>query len=332
MLAVLVGCGFTAVAAVSIVWFFIHGRRLPSNGDHHQLIGADKFVLITGSSSGMGRETAIALDKLGFHVLATCRTRKGEDSLRLDCSERMRTYVMDVSDTVSVRSVYQQILQLLESEQQGLWGLVNNAGILQVGPLDWQSLDSIKQTADVNLWGLIDVTKTFLPLLKKAKGRVVNMGSSCGRITLPYMVPYCISKYGVRAFSDGLRREMHAFGVEVVHIEAGAHKTKLLSGSTLSQQWRELWNGLNPQQQAEYGEDNLTLGAEEMLRFDTFASPETSAVTNTIVQALTSRTPKTNYLVGMDAKVFPLANLLPTRFVDWTIRTMIRPLTPAVQS
>ncbi|EDO34121.1 predicted protein, partial [Nematostella vectensis] len=290
-----------------------------------------RYILVTGCDTGFGKMNAVRLQKLGFYVFATCLTEEGMAEMTGISSERIIPFRLDVTDSFQIRQVYTRISELLP-EDTGLWGLVNNAGILQVGPLDWQSLDSIKQTADVNLWGLIDVTKTFLPLLKKAKGRVVNMGSSCGKITLPYMVPYCISKYGVRAFSDGLRREMHAFGVEVVHIEAGAHKTKLLSGSTLSQQWRELWNGLNPQQQAEYGEDNLTLGAEEMLRFDTFASPETSAVTNTIVQALTSRTPKTNYLVGMDAKVFPLANLLPTRFVDWTIRTMIRPLTPAVQS
>ena len=88
----------------------------------------------------------------------------------------------------------------------GLWGVLNNAGINEIsGPPEWHTIDDYKSVAAVNLYGLIDVTMTFLPLVKMARGRVVNTSSVVGRATVPYNIPYCVTKYGVEAFSDGLR-------------------------------------------------------------------------------------------------------------------------------
>ena len=88
----------------------------------------------------------------------------------------------------------------------GLWGVVNNAGILgPFCPPEWQTIDDYKAVAAVNLYGLIDVTMTFLPLVKMARGRVVNTSSSIARMSVPYVAPYAVSKYGVEAFTDGLR-------------------------------------------------------------------------------------------------------------------------------
>ena len=90
--------------------------------------------------------------------------------------------------------------------QSGLWGLLNNAGIFgALGPPEWHTIDDYKAVAAVNLYGLIDVTVTFLPLVKMARGRVVNTASVAGRCSVPYTTPYCVTKYGVEAFTDGLR-------------------------------------------------------------------------------------------------------------------------------
>ena len=88
----------------------------------------------------------------------------------------------------------------------GLWGVCNNAGIGGAGgPMEWLTLDDYRRCLDVNLLGLIDVTTVFLPLVKRSRGRVVNMASVMGRISFESMAPYCISKYGVEAFSDSFR-------------------------------------------------------------------------------------------------------------------------------
>ncbi|NWX86811.1 BDH protein, partial [Nothoprocta ornata] len=101
----------------------------------------------------------------------------------------------------------------------GLWGLVNNAGISTFGEVEFTSLDKYKEVAEINLWGTVRVTKAFLPLIRRAKGRVVNVASMLGRMASPSRSCYCISKFGVEAFSDCLRQEMYRWGVRVILIE-----------------------------------------------------------------------------------------------------------------
>ncbi|NXK18687.1 BDH protein, partial [Thinocorus orbignyianus] len=101
----------------------------------------------------------------------------------------------------------------------GLWGLVNNAGVSTFGEVEFASLDNYKNVAEINLWGTVRVTKAFLPLIRRAKGRVVNITSMLGRMVSPSRSCYCISKFGVAAFSDCLRQEMYRWGVRVILIE-----------------------------------------------------------------------------------------------------------------
>ncbi|KAJ7365626.1 Retinol dehydrogenase 5 [Desmophyllum pertusum] len=144
---------------------------------------------------------------MGVCVLAACLTKQGERELKSVTSDKLKTFQMDVTDSQQIEDVHEQVKNMLPSGH-GLWGLVNNAGIAIFGPVEWTPLDHIKRIADVNLWGVIDVTKTFLPLVKKSQGRVVNLSSLAGRLSYAHWSAYCISKHGVEAFSDALRREM----------------------------------------------------------------------------------------------------------------------------
>ncbi|KAK2572206.1 Short-chain dehydrogenase/reductase family 9C member 7 [Acropora cervicornis] len=236
-----------------------------------------KYVLITGCGSGFGKEITQRLDHLGFRVLATCRTQEGVESVRQVCSEKIKTYVMDVTDKINV--------------QEGI--------------------------ADVNLWGTILVTQTFLPLVKKARGRVINMGSILGRIVMPYLPAYSISKYGVAAFSDALRREMFPWGVRVSIIEAGAHRTKLLSGDILAKQWESQWNQLSDELKQEYGQEGLQKGLNSLKFLHGVSSPNTGNVVSSVIHALTSRDPQSHYLVGLDAKALAWLAIIPTRLTDF---------------
>ncbi|XP_058962406.1 short-chain dehydrogenase/reductase family 9C member 7-like isoform X2 [Pocillopora verrucosa] len=279
----------------------------------------DKHVLITGCDSGFGREIALKLDKMGACVLATCLTKEGAQNLRSVASEKLKTFQMDVTDPQQIKQVFCKVNQLLE-DSSGLWGLVNNAGILTVGPVEWIPLDAYKKVADVNLWGLIDVTKTFLPLVKKAKGRIVIVSSIAGVVSPQAFSPYCISKYGVEAFADALRREMRPFDVQVSVIEPGATRTPIVNDELLSARLKQFWDNLTEEKQREYGKqylENVTNGFRDWCKS---ASEQVSHVIDGIVSPLTSQSPKKRYVIGQDAWKLKFLSYLPESLQDFVLR------------
>lgn len=288
-----------------------------------------RYVLVTGCDSGFGKETAIRLDKMGFHVFAACLTREGEDCLKTVCSERVKTLHLNVTISESVQDAYNFVKSNIP-DNSGLWGLINNAGAMSVGPIEWTPLDKYKRTADVNLWGVIDVTKTFLPIIKRAKGRVVNISSFLGQLSLQNMSPYCITKYGVEAFSDALRREMGPWGVRVVIIEPGVFKTRMADPDLYSGQINSLWNGLDADLKKDYGEENVS---KLITRFECAVSRQANSsvyrVVDAVIDALTSLVPDTRYSIGPDAAILmPCATMLPTDLVDRTLALLYHQFTP----
>jgi len=275
-----------------------------------------KYVLITGCDSGFGQETAIEMDKMGINVLATCLTKEGVQSLKSATSNRLKTFQLDVTNSQQIKTLYEQVKDQLPSEQ-GLWGLVNNAGIVLIGPIEWIPLEKSKHIADINLWGMIDVTKTFLPLVKKARGRVVNLSSMLGRVSLPSVSSYCVTKYGVQAFSDALRREMSPWNVQVSIIEPGLFKTGLANEERNIQTLQELWDGLSPELKEEYGERKLNQVKKGIRKSSRTASSDTSKVVDAVIDALISQRPQTRYPVGLDAKVSIVISFLPTFIADY---------------
>ena len=116
-------------------------------------------------------------------------------------------------------------------------------------------MESLKRVVEVNLWGTVSVTKAFLPLLKQTKGRIVNMASSLGIVSVGGAVSYCISKYGVQAFSDGLRREVNPFGVTVHIIEPGFFKTNINDRSKAVEELEKVWHNLDKETKESYGNE-----------------------------------------------------------------------------
>ncbi|XP_039079065.1 retinol dehydrogenase 16 isoform X3 [Hyaena hyaena] len=166
----------------------------------------DKYVFITGCDSGFGNLLASQLDLRGLRVLAACLTEKGAEQLRDQTSDRLETVILDVTKTESISAATQWVKERVGD--RGLWGLVNNAGIsIPFAPNEWLTKQDFMKILDVNLLGLIEVTLSLLPLVRKARGRVVNISSIMGRVSL-LSGGYCISKYGVEAFSDSLSQEI----------------------------------------------------------------------------------------------------------------------------
>uniref|UniRef100_A0A7M4EPP9 Retinol dehydrogenase 16 n=1 Tax=Crocodylus porosus TaxID=8502 RepID=A0A7M4EPP9_CROPO len=199
----------------------------------------------------------------------------------------------------------------------GLWGLVNNAGIsVPTAPNEWLSKADFVKMLDVNLVGLIEVTLSLLPLVRRARGRVVNVSSVMGRLSF-FGGGYCPSKYGVEAFSDSLRREMLPFGVKVCMIEPGYFRTAITDPSILTENFKGLWEQLPQETKAAYGEQYLETCEYPASRALPSCSPNLSLVTQAMEHALTAQHPRTRYSCGWDAKLLYLPlSYLPTTFTD----------------
>ncbi|XP_065714859.2 retinol dehydrogenase 7-like [Patagioenas fasciata] len=284
---------------------------------------SEKFVLITGCDSGFGNALARALDARGLRVLAACLGERGAAELRAAASPRLQTVLLDVTSSQSVAAAAAWVQERVG--ERGLWGLVNNAGTaIPAGPNEWLSKADFAKVLDVNLLGLIEVTLSLLPLVRRARGRVVNVASVMGRIAA-CGGGYCVSKFGVEAFSDGLRLEMRDFGVKVSVIEPGYFRTEIISSKILEDSIISSWERLPEEIKAAYGEKYLKEHLALLRNAQGSCSRDVRAVTSCMEHALTSRCPRSRYSAGWDAKLFfiPLS-YLPSALAD-VVLTRSRP-------
>ncbi|XP_058529727.1 retinol dehydrogenase 16-like [Ochotona princeps] len=212
----------------------------------------DKYVFITGCDSGFGNLLARQLDMRGLRVLAACLTEKGAEELRQQTSDRVETVILDVTQTENITAAAQWVKKHVGD--RGLWGLVNNAGVaMPTAPNGWLTKQDFVDVLNVNLLGMIEVTLSLLPLVRKARGRVVNVSSVLGRLSI-MGGGYCISKYGVQAFSDSLRRELSPFGVKVAIIEPGKFQTNIASKESFLRSLQASWDQASPEVKEVYGQ------------------------------------------------------------------------------
>ncbi|XP_075055537.1 retinol dehydrogenase 16-like [Mixophyes fleayi] len=278
----------------------------------------DKYVFITGCDSGFGNVLARNLDKCGMSVLAACLTETGAEELRKETSSRVQTVILDVTDSQSVSSAAEWVKDIVHDK--GLWGVVNNAGIaMPTAPNEWLAKDDFLKVLNVNLLGLIDVTLKLLPLIRKAKGRVVNISSICGRITTSGG-GYCISKYGVESFSDSLRREIARFGVKVSVVEPGFFKTPVSNADAVLGNFKKLWEKVPEEIRTTYGQKNYEIQRKKILNGLSKTSSKIHLVTDCIEHALTAVYPQTRYSAGWDAKfIFIPLSYFPSALVDFIL-------------
>nr|AAG44849.1 microsomal retinol dehydrogenase [Branchiostoma lanceolatum] len=285
----------------------------------------DKSVLITGCDTGFGNLLARRLDQLGLRVFAGCLTEAGVAELRQSCSERLQPIQMDVTRSDSVQQAFLAVKNSVGSK--GLWGLVNNAGIFgPLGSVEWSSIADYQAVLNVNLLGMINVTKTFLPLLKKSRGRVVNVASGAGRVAVPFQGPYSVSKFAVEGFSDVLRRGMRCFGVTVHIVEPGKFSTGITAQESIRRNMYGTFETQSPETKMEYGLDYV----DEMHKgFNEDAGGDPNLVTMAMEHALCAAHPKSRYVVGQGTRlVWIPISWLPTDLGDYVIRVMIPWMAP----
>ncbi|NXM34148.1 RDH16 dehydrogenase, partial [Oxyruncus cristatus] len=275
----------------------------------------EKHVLITGCDSGFGNLLARQLDGRGLRVLAACLTEAGAVQLRAAASPRLQTVLLDVTSSQSIAAAAAWVQERVGD--QGLWGLVNNAGVaIPTAPNEWLTKDDFIKVLNVNLVGLVEVTLSLLPLVRRARGRVVNVASVMGRVSC-FGGGYCISKFGVEAFSDSLRLEMRNFGVKVSVIEPGYFRTMITDVEKLEGNFLSIWEKLPEEIKTSYGESYLKQFVASLKLMQKFYNSDLSQVTNCMEHALTSLHPRTRYSAGWDAKLFyiPLS-YLPSALTD----------------
>ena len=190
-----------------------------------------KKVVITGVSTGIGYSSAKILCDSGYRVFGSVRKQEDAEKITSEFGANFTPLIFDVTDSKGI----QENAQIVKGELipgEALAGLVNNAGVAMGGPINLIDTDVFRKQFEVNFFGLIEVTKTFLPMLGAVKnsmqqGKIINISSISGRRAHPFVAPYTASKFAVEAFSDALRREMLLYGVDVILIEPGPIKTAI---------------------------------------------------------------------------------------------------------
>jgi NAD(P)-dependent dehydrogenase (short-subunit alcohol dehydrogenase family) len=258
---------------------------------------ADRFVVVTGASTGIGKACALDLDRRGLRVFAGVRKDADGEALQKEAPDRLEPLLIDVTDQASIDAAVKVVSERIDS----LYGLVNNAGITVAGPLEYLPVDEIRRQFEVNVFGHLAVTQAFLPLLRKADGgRIVFMSSVGGRVpSAPFISPYNASKHALESFGDALRVELRPWGIHVSLIEPGSIATpiwdKSISAAT------EFRKGMPVEAEERYGK-----AADKALRISEAAGrrgipPE--KVAEKVAHALLADRPRPRYMVGADARV-----------------------------
>jgi len=268
-------------------------------------------VVITGTSTGIGRATALRLDAEGHRVFAGVRCEDDGEALRRDASDRLTPIPLDVTDTgaieVAVKSVEARV------GEAGLAGVVNNAGIGVGGPIEFVEIDDWRRQFEVNVFGPAAVIQAFLPLLRRARGRIVNVSSAAGRVSHPVIGAYCASKFALEALSDSLRVEVRGSGISVSVVEPGFIETPMLDKAKAIT--AEAIEKLPPRGRELYENALRKYDATTEAFRKRAATPD--AVAKAIQHALTAPRPKTRYTVGLDSKALNfLGWALPDRARD----------------
>ncbi len=268
-------------------------------------------VVITGASTGIGRACALHLDREGWQVFAGVRSPAAADALRAAGSERLIPLSLDVTDPDAIAAMVEAVAR--EVGEAGLQGLVNNAGIAVGGVLEFMDLDAVRQMMEVNVVGALAVTQPLIPLLRRARGRIVMMSSIAGRSATPLVGAYAASKHALEALTDALRIELHPWGIQVSAVEPGNVTTPIWE-KALAQAEEQLSRTPAPIRRL-YG-PLLELGLRKIRRAAGGRGTPPEAVARVVHHALTAARPRTRYLVGRDAVIQYWVERLPDRLRD----------------
>lgn len=274
--------------------------------------GAQRGVLVTGASSGIGEACSLFLDSMGFHVFAGIRKEADAEALRRRASSRLLPVRLDVTESESILRAAETISAKMGDS--GLYGLVNNAGIVVAGPLEFLPLDKIREQFEVNVLGQVAVIQEMLPLIRQGRGRIVNMGSISGHVALPFLAPYAASKHALEAITDSLRVELRPWGIPVSIVDPGNVATPIWGKSiaATASTMQEI-----PEEKQQRGADLYGPTLEALRAYVTrVKGMRVEHVVRAVVHALVSQRPRSRYYVRWDTRLPLILNVLPVTLRD----------------
>lgn len=271
-----------------------------------------RAVLITGCSTGIGRATALMLAEHGLAVFGGVRSEQHAGELKA-LHPIITPVLIDVTREDDIARTFETVRAACP---QGLWGLVNNAGVGLPAALEFTSREDLLRLLEVNTIAPLRMMQTFLPLLREARGRIVNVTSMNGVLALPMVGGYSASKYALEALSDTLRIELRPWRVTVSVVRPGQIRTPIFNkaGEALTDRKAAIL----PKLQAGY--ETMYARGEFFNNRGVKSPTPPEAVAKAIYHALSARFPRPHYHVGVDAKLMKaMRSWLPTRIRDRVI-------------
>lgn len=269
-----------------------------------------RSILITGASTGIGSGCATGLVERGYQVFAGVRKPEDGERLVAQAGSGLVPVHLDVTQSATIDAARKTLEETLGD--RGLDGLFNNAGISVAGPIEFLSLDDLRWQLEVNVVGQVAVTQAFLPMLRKARGRIITTGSVGGFVASPFLSAYNMSKYAMEAFSDALRIELKPQGIEVILLEPAAIATEIWDkGSEAAEPY-----AANPPPgfMEHYG--GFLGGIQKFAAEGKRRGHPPQVVLDAVIDALESSKPRTRYIMGDGANMRRVLRRLPDRLRD----------------
>lgn len=270
-----------------------------------------KHILITGVSSGIGRDALRLLHNKGYHIFGSVRKTADAQKLTQEYPDRFTPLIFDVQDHDAVVKASKIVFDTCDA----LHGLINNAGVAVPGPLQYMSEEDFERQLDINVKAARRITNVFLPLLgatpnfNGSPGRIINISSVAGLFNSPFNGAYSISKHALESMTDIYRRELRRYGIKVIAIEPGPIKTDI---------WQKNLNSMEKYADTDYYD--VLQKANTIIENAEKSALPVARISNLILKCLEKKHPKTRYIVQRNRLAFKLlAYYLPDKLVDWVV-------------
>jgi len=274
----------------------------------------EKSILITGATAGIGRFAALYLAKKGYRVFAAGRSEAALESLRGEAKGlSLEAFRLDVTDAASIESARSLVDE--RTDGAGVDVLINNAGFGIAAPIELTEDADLRRLFETNVFGLMAVTRAFLPAMRRrGSGRVINVSSVGGRLTFPFFGAYNATKYAVESLSDALRIELRAFGIDVVLIEPGVIRSEFADRSVSElAKYKKMESPYLP----------VMARADELKRQTDAQAVGPECVARAMERAIEARRPAARYVAPFRARILlALFAVVPTRWLDAAMRSL----------
>lgn len=275
----------------------------------------DKYIIITGASSGLGKETAKKLAQEGYKIFAGVRKQQDKESLE-SIHPNITGIFLDVTNEESVQKAF----DIISQQTKEIFALINNAGIALGGPVEYLPIEMLKKQFDVNVFGAILMAQKFLPLMNGKDNRILNISSMASYGVFPFVSPYCASKRALDMFFNSLLIECKHKNLKIISIKPGVVSTPIWNKSVDA--CEEAFENVSQECREKYEKELLFLA--QNARKNTQKGLKSEDIANLVSKILSSKNPKLSYNIGKDSYTARFLSLLPQRLCNMLVKTGLK--------